>query len=234
MIVTDQDRARIAQAVAEAETRTAGEIVCVLADDSAEYRETPLVWATGAALVVPAAALLAGFSPDLAVRTVLGLIDPGAWSASIAAPQAQVPAALGLYVAVQAAVFMLSLGLVSIPAVRLALTPRSLKAERVRQAAMRQFLSLGMHVTEGRTGVLIYASLAEHRAEVIADEGIHGLAPDAPWETVASALTAGMRRRRPAEGFIAAVAAAADILAAHVPPRAEANPNELPDGLIRG
>ena len=39
--------------------------------------------------------------------------------------------------------------------------------------AMNQFLTHGIHLTEHRTGVLIFASVAERYAEIIADSGIN-------------------------------------------------------------
>ena len=38
---------------------------------------------------------------------------------------------------------------------------------------MRQFLAHGLHKTENRTGVLIFAAVAERYVEIIADAGIN-------------------------------------------------------------
>ena len=51
--LADQDRARIRDAVAAAEAKTAGEIFVVVAAASDDYRLVPLLWATLAALFVP-------------------------------------------------------------------------------------------------------------------------------------------------------------------------------------
>jgi uncharacterized membrane protein len=80
--------------------------------------------------------------------------------------------------------------------VRRALTPRPLKKARVRRAAMEQFLATDLHVTRDRTGVLIFAALAEHRVEVIADEGIYAAAPNTVWDEVVADLVSGLKRRR--------------------------------------
>ncbi len=215
MMLTQADEDRIADAVTAAEARTAGEIYCVLAPHVSDYRETPIAWAAGAAIALPG--LLAVFRP----ATLAGL---GArWSAE------PVSAALSAFVLVQTIIFILAALAVAQPAVRRVLTPAGLKAERVRRAAMVEFLAKGLHMTQNRTGVLLFASLAERRAEVIADEAIYRVAPQAVWTEVAQKLTDGMARGAPAEGFIAAVRQAGEILAAHVPPIADANPNELPD-----
>ena len=72
---------RIAQAVAQAEKTTAGEIYCVLAPEVGDDRAVPLIWATSAALLVPALALLAGFRPEMLSRLF------GGWSIGPAAAQ---------------------------------------------------------------------------------------------------------------------------------------------------
>ena len=223
--MTPQDLDRIAGAVAEAEKTTAGEIFCVLAPEVSDYRETPLVWAAATALVLPAAALFAGFRPEILTRLF------GGWSIGHAAAlDGAILSALSTYIALQLVVFVVAALVVSIPPVRRALTPGSLKAARVRRAAMEHFLSSGLHVTRDRTGVLIFAALAEHRVEVIADEGIYKAAPDTVWDAVVADLVGGLKHGRIADGFVAAVARAGQILAAHVPPRPD-DRNELPDGL---
>jgi len=223
--LSQADQDRIAQAVAQAEKTTAGEIYCVLAPEVGEDREVPLIWAVGAALALPALALLAGFRPEMLTRLF------GGWSVGHAAAQdGAILSALLTYVGLQAATFLLVALAVSWPPVRRALTPASRKAARVRQAAMDYFLAKDLHLTRDRTGVLIFAALAEHRVEVIADEGIYAAAPNMVWDEVVADLTAGLRRGAIADGFVAAVARTGAILAAHVPPR-PGDANELPDGL---
>jgi len=223
--MTLQDQARIAEAVAAAEKTTAGEIFCVLAPEVSENREVPLIWAAAAALILPAAGLLAGLRPDMLTRLF------GGWTVGHAsATDATILSALSIYIGLQAAIFVLTTLLVSIPPVRRALTPRALKAAAVRRAAMEQFLGQGLHLTRDRTGVLIFAALAERRVEVIADEGIYKAAPQTVWDEVRADLVAGLARGRIADGFVAAVTRTGQILSAHVPVRT-GDRNELPDGL---
>lgn len=226
LTMNEEDRRRIAEAVTAAEANTSGEIYCVLAPQVSDYRETPLAWAAATALVLPALALLLGFEPEMLSRVF------GGWDVGHAAAADQtIFAALSTYVALQAAVFVPAALIVWLPPVRRALTPASLKAERVHRAAMEQFLGHGLHATRDRTGILLFASLAEHRAEVIADEGIYSAAPNAVWDEVVALLVGGLKRDDIAGGFEAAVARCGEILAEHVPPRAD-NPNELPDRLV--
>ncbi len=223
--MTPQDQARIAEAVAAAEKTTAGEIFCVLAPEVSDYRETPLVWAAAAALILPAGGLLAGLRPEM-LTTLFGGWTVGHASATDGA----ILSALSIYIGLQAAIFIVAALLVSIPPIRRALTPGALKAAAVKRAAMEQFMSHGLHLTRDRTGVLIFAALAEHRVEVIADEGIYKAAPNAVWDEVVADLVAGMKRGKIADGFVAAVTRVGEILSSHVPVR-EADTNELPNGL---
>ncbi|PTS81618.1 MULTISPECIES: TPM domain-containing protein [unclassified Caulobacter] len=223
--MTLQDQARIAEAVEAAEKTTAGEIFCVLAPEVSENREVPLIWAAAAALILPAGGLLAGMRPDMLTRLF------GGWTVGHAsATDATILSTLSIYIGLQAAIFVLTTLLVSIPPVRRALTPRALKASAVRRAAMEQFLGQGLHLTRDRTGVLIFAALAERRVEVIADEGIYKAAPQTVWDEVRADLVAGLARGRIADGFVAAVTRTGQILSAHVPVRT-GDRNELPDGL---
>ena len=211
--------------VADAEKTTAGEIYCVLAPEIGDDRSVPLIWATAAALLLPALALLAGFRPEMLSRLF------GGWSVGHAAAQdVAILSALLTYIGLQAAIFAATALLVSIPAVRRALIPAGIKKARVRQAALGYFMAKDLHQTRDRTGVLIFAALAEHRVEVIADEGIHAAAPRTVWDEVVADLTAGLKRGAIADGFVAAIARTGAVLAAHVPPR-PGDTNELPDGL---
>lgn len=226
MDLSKQDHERIAAAVAKAETTTAGEIYCVLAPEVSDYRETPLAWAAASALILPALALFAGLRPHMLTDLF------GGWSvAHETASDATIFSALSIYIAIQAIVFVIAALVVSLGPVRRALTPSSLKTARVHQAAMQQFLSHGLHLTEGRTGVLLFASVADHRAEVVADEGIYAKAPREVWDEVVELLIAGLKKGDAAGGFVAAIERSGQILAEHVPHRAD-NPNELPDGLV--
>jgi putative membrane protein len=78
---------------------------------------------------------------------------------------------------------------------------------------------------------MIFAALADHQVEVIADEGIHAKVDPAIWADAVEALTEGLRRGDPADGFEAAIRICGDVLAAHFPP-APSNPNELADRLV--
>jgi len=79
-------------------------------------------------------------------------------------------------------------------------------------------------------GVLIFVSLAEHYARIIADEGIAAKVDQKEWQVAIDTLTAQMREGHVAEGFLAAIAICGEVLARHAPPGAEPQA-ELPDRL---
>jgi len=217
----------IEAAVREAETRTTGEIYCVVAEESSDYGETPLAWAGGVALLAPAILLIAGVHvsiPDFF----------STWSAAQVgeAIETSVRNALIGTIVLQGILFAATALIVTIPSVRRALTPRGLKRDRVRRRAAEQFLAKNLHLTRERTGVLIFVSLGEHMAELIADEGIAQHVDPKVWDRAMAALTAGLKRGEPAAGFAAAIGLCADVLAERFPPTEGDNPNELPDKVV--
>jgi putative membrane protein len=201
MLISENDKKRITATIAAAELKTAGEIFCVIARQSGDYRLVPIVWAAFAALLLPLPLIL-----------FTGLTTH--W----------------IYIA-QLAVFAVITLALSIDAVRFRIVPRRRMQEQAHAEAVRQFCAQGLHKTENRTGVLIFASEAEHYAEVIADAGINEKVPPAVWDDAVAALIAEIAQGRAADGFVAAVDKCGAVLAQHFPP-GTLNRNELPDKLI--
>ena len=217
--------ATIEAAVREAETRTTGEIYCVVAEESSDYGEIPLAWAAGVALVVPALLLLAGVHvslPDIS----------GGWAVVQAGAEAAARRTLMGALVLQALLFVAALLVAAQPAVRRVLTPAPLKRDRVRRRAAEQFLGKSLHLTRERTGVLIFVSLSERMAELIADEGIATQVEPQVWDRAMAALIEGLKRGEPGAGFAAAVGLCGDVLAERFPAKPGDNPNELPDSVV--
>jgi putative membrane protein len=226
MKLTPEAHDRIAAAIAAAEARTSGEIFCVLSRQVSSYRNVSLAWAAAAALLLPLALIPLGFEP----AWVPGFSD-GWEAAHLAARELSIGHAVTAYALIQAAVFVTVLLITSLPGVRLRVTPRSVRRARVRRAAIEQFLAHGLHVTEARTGVLIFAALEDHQVEVIADEGIHAKVDQAVWGDAVEALSLGLKRDDPAAGFEAAIGLCGAVLAEHFPPR-PMDRNEIADRLV--
>jgi putative membrane protein len=185
--LTDEDRLRIATAIAAVERRTSGELVAVVAQSAGDYRRVPLLWPALAALLLPAFLLT---------------IEPGmrAWT---------------LYL-VQAATFLVLALLAQLP-LGAALVPDWIKRRRASRLAREQFFERGLHLTRARTGVLIFVSVAEHYVEIIADEGINALVPAGTWDEAVADFVERVRAGRVGEGFLAAVEVVGARLAEHFP-----------------
>jgi putative membrane protein len=226
MRLSSSEHGRVASAIAAAEASTSGEIFCVLAGQVSTYRDISLAWAAAAALLLPLALIPLGFESGWFPGLGTG------WEAGhLAALDLNLGRALGVYAVVQAAVFLTVYILLRIPVLTRLTTPRGVRRDRTRRAAMHQFLAHGLHVTEHRTGVLIFAAMADRQVEVIADQGIHSRVDQTVWADAVQVLTEGLRDRRAAEGFEQAIALAGGVLAEHFPPKPR-NPNEVPDRLV--
>lgn len=220
MRLTPADQARVTQAVTAAETMTDGEIVTIVANRSDSYHDVALHWA-----------LLAMFLMLAVIATVpdyfLGLLDRAdGWSHDYSRG-----ALLGLLLMLLAAVFLLWRLILSWMPLRMALTPRATKTRRVRRRAVAFFTVGTEKRTEERIGVLLYLSLAEHQAEIVADKAIHALVTPEAWGEAMAALVEAVRDGRPGDGMAAAVEQIGIVLARHFPKTAT-DRNELPDRLI--
>jgi putative membrane protein len=102
----------------------------------------------------------------------------------------------------------------------------------VRRRALEQFVAKNLHLTAERTGVMIFVSLGERMAELIADEGIASQVEPKVWDQAMAALVEGLKRGEPAAGFAAAVGLCADVLAERFPADPDDNPNELADTVV--
>jgi len=222
MAFSPADHDRIAGAIATAEATTSGEIVCVVTEQAHRYVSTGLAAAAVIAFALPFGALWLG--ADYAA-----LMPWRSWTSD---PAADLRAGIEAYAVVQIAIFAVAAALGAWTGVGALLTPRAVKRERVHKEALSQFRARGIGRTRARTGVLIYVSMADHIAEVVADEGIYAKVPPEFWGTTVAALIAGLKAGDPARGFVDAVALAGGVLAQHFPPEASDNPNELPDRLI--
>jgi len=224
--LTPDVHVRVADAIRAAEAGTSGEIFCVMARRVSSYRDISLGWAAAAALILPLGLIPFGLDPGW----VPGL-GSGWQAAHLASGDVIVGQAVGAYALIQAAVFLIVLLLTSIPAVSRFVTPRAVRQARVREAALQQFLAHGLHVTEARTGVLIFAALGDHQVEVVADEGIHGKVDQSVWGDAAAVLAKGLRQGDPAGGFVAAIGLCGAVLAEHFPPTPR-NPDEVENKLV--
>ena len=197
-----QDRQRIEAAIRDAEAKTSGEFVTVVARASDAYLTLPTLYASGLALMAPLVLSL------LRVET----------------------RALPLLL-IQVAVFVTLALLFLWTPVTMRLVPHGAKVHRAARLAREQFFLRGLHETADRHGVLLFVSVAERYVEIIADKGIHARVPDDAWITVIARFSEPVRAGRTAEGFLAAIETAGELLMRHMPAPA-GNPNRLSDVLV--
>ena len=216
-----EDHALVTAAVAAAEANSDGEIVTIVAGRSDAYHDVALHYAILAMLMVPA---LLAFLPQGWIDWIEGLTL--GWNEEFNRPALMV----ALFVLLALAFLLVRLILAWMP-LRMALTPGRTKSRRVHRRAIELFRSGCELKTIGRTGILIYLSLAEHRAEIVADEAIATEVEPDVWGEAMEVMIEEVKAGRPGAGMAAAVGKVGAVLA-RVVPKASHNPNELPDRLI--
>jgi putative membrane protein len=200
-MLSQADNERIVAAIRTAEASTSGEIYCVIAHASGAHHLVPIAWAA-----------LLGFAVPLPLIYFTSL-----------------PAAI-IYL-VQLGAFIAIAAILSVPSIRYRVVPKKRLFGRAHVVAIQQFLAQGIHLTDQRTGVLIFASIAERYAEIIADRGINAKVSPDVWAGAISEMISSIKQGRAADGFIAAIARCGEVLARHFPP-GELNRNELPDRVV--
>jgi putative membrane protein len=219
--LSEADHDRVTAAVAAAERASDGEIVTIVAPRSDAYHDVGLHYAVLLMLFVPIwfAVVPQGWI-DWAVGTFLG------WNFELSRGLV-----MTFMFAKMAGAFLLVWLLFKWMPLRMALTPSSTKTRRVRRRAVELFRAGTEKRTKGRTGILLYLSLLERRAEIVADEAIHSkVEPDA-WGEAMAVLIEEVKAGRTGEGMARAVEKIGAVLAQCLPPTLD-NPNELPDRLI--
>ena len=200
-LVNDQDRQRIADAIEAAEAGTTGEIVAVIAADSGTYLHVPFLWGSLAALAVP-----------------LPLIYWTWWPIQ------------SIYL-IQLATFVALTSVLMMRPLRFRLVPFTTKQARAHKRALEQFMAQNLHTMDNHTGVLIFVSVAERYAEIIADTGIHTRVPEGTWDRIVADLTATIGDGRAGDGLVTAIREVGTHLAQHFPPGV-ARDKGLPNHLI--
>jgi putative membrane protein len=225
-MLTAQDKERISAAIGDVESKSSGEIFCVLARRVSRYREVPLMWAALAAAVLPPLLVLSGLQ-RLALASIFN-----SWTDEC--PRAmenliiRVTATYGL---VQAGIFLIVAIIVALPAVRRVMTPERLRRYRVRQAARRHFAAVGMRLSKSEPHILIFASWADRRVELVAHENIHRAVGDGPWNAAVAAVVDGIKNRHPGDGFVKGIGICGEALVAHFPSDGPPK-NQLPNAIL--
>ncbi|MCF6178540.1 MAG: TPM domain-containing protein [Geopsychrobacter sp.] len=197
------EKARIEAAVKQAESRTSGEIVPMLVDDSYDY---------------PRAEILGGGLFALAAATSLSwaFFGESLWHF------------LWLFALCY---FPFKLLIRFFPALKRRLIHPEEIREEVRERAIVAFLENGLHHTRDETGILILISLFERRVHVLADRGINKLVTDDTWDGVVNTITQGILRGETCDALCEAIKSCGELLEENFPVKSD-DTDELPNLII--
>jgi putative membrane protein len=199
-LLSAEDRRRVGAAIKAAEATTAGEIVCVLARASSDYMSYATAWSALIALSAPWFLLAL---TNLSVREIF---------------------------LAQIVLFVVLFLILSESSLNRVLVLRRARRAEAHRAAMEQFMIRGMARKKNRAGVLIFVSLAEHYARIVADEGIASQVEQSVWQDAIDALLERMTYGEIADGFVIAVEKCGRVLAEHFPPGGD-DKDQLPDRI---
>jgi putative membrane protein len=201
------DRQKVTDAITKAEKSTRGEIVAVAARQSDDYVHVPLHIATALSLAVPVLVVLYNHYFPWNTLSITWLF------------------------VIQLGVFIMTSLLLSLPALRYHITPKSLMQKYASRNAAQQFLALNTSSTQGRTGVLIFVSILERYVEIIGDSGITSKVDNATWQKIVDDMLPLLASHNISNAMVLGVERCGAELARHFPP-GKTNPNELPDRFI--
>lgn len=196
-------RERIENAVAQAESTTSGEIVVSVVRDCASHSAAP--WRLGAGLAALALLGSAYLPIEGSLAELFGL---------------------------QAAALVLAHGACRADPIRRAFCREAELVGKAELAAFQCYHEQGIRRTSGRTGILIFVALLEHRVIVLADEAIDkALGPDESWQEIVDLVLAGIRAGDAGGGIERAVLRCGEILS-HPLPILEGDRDEIPHALV--
>jgi len=202
MKITDHDKEVIASVIKHAESKTSGEIVPVILDQSDFY---------------PAAhfrlALVFGIISALICYYTYYFEDP------IILIWVQLPGMILGYL------------LAYIPFLKRLFTTQREMSEEVHQRALEIFYNNKVSITKDRTGIMIFISLLERKVEVLADCGINEKVEPEYWNNLVSALLKKTKEGKIVEGLNCSITECAKSLEIFFPIQDD-DENEISNELI--
>ncbi len=210
-------RQKIQETVAEAETHTSCEIVPVVATASGRYDRAEDV--LGLWLATIAAVAVWTLYPR-------STPEPGDWTGTSIDT-----GLLALVVSIVVAFLVGAMLGSQVGWLRRLFTPNDQMNDEVAARARQTFFDRRVHHTSGATGLLIYVSLFEHKAAVLADQEVLEKLGQAKLDELCKTLTDGLHEGHPTDAICGVIQAAGSQLG-EVLPRAEGAANELPDALV--
>lgn len=192
------EKERISQAIAAVEKLTAGEVAVVVANESDRYPESTIL-----------AGITLGGVVGLIVTDLL--FHDSLW---FFLPLTTVAALLIGWLTGK------------VPSLKRLFVPHARLEEEVAQRALQVFYDKGLHRTRDATGVLFFISLLEHKAWVLADQGIYQKISQEKLNQHAVSVAAGIKQGRAAEALCQEIQQVGITLAQHFPIKPD-DTNEL-------
>ena len=203
-----EDRKRIEAAVGEAEARTSGEIVPVVATASGRYDRGEDLFGLVCAIVAIAVVWW---------RCQGIVITQTEW-----AVRYDVALGLGWIVVTVVGAFLLGAVVATyVPVLRLPFISHGEMEKEVERSAAAAFQRFRVRRTAAGTGVLIYVSLYERMVRVLGDDAISAKLTQAEWKNICNHAVEGLRDGRGAEGLANAIREAGELLSRHFPRQAD-------------
>lgn len=196
----------IEEAVKAAEMKTAGEIVPMVVRRSSTVGHIPLVLMS---LMV----------------AIFMIVDGAGWQYE------NLLAHWAWYLVDTLGLLVLAAMLAKIPFFQRILTPRDDQVAQVNMRAQIEFYESNINKTSEATGVLLFVSLMERQAIVLADKAIHDRVSSETWEEVCDLMIQGIKKGHLEWGFISAIERCGEILAVEFPIDPD-DVNELRDTLV--
>ena len=209
--LSDKEKGEIETCVKEVEKKTSGEIVPMVVSASYHYPMSSMI-----------GALIFGLFISIAVTLIISIRK--SWGGVSMFD-------LWLFPAVFAVSFLIFHELIKrIPLLKRVFISKAEINEEVEEAALTSFYRNGLNNTRDRTGILIFISVFEHRAYVLADQGINAKVDKGVWQEIVDTVVHGIKRRRQAEVICQAVRRCGELISEHFPIKAD-DTDEL-DNLI--
>jgi putative membrane protein len=202
-IFSDAEKQRIEAAVRDAESRTSGEIVPLVVDESYDYPQAEIVGAGFFSLATATTVSWAVAGSSLWIFLLLFLL---------------------LF-------FPFRYLLRRLPELKRRMIHPAEIATEVEEKALVSFIEQGLHHTRDETGILILVSLFEHRVHVLADRGINAQVPKETWDEIVHLVTEGIRSGRTCEALCNAITRCGELLEEHFPKKAD-DTDELPNLIL--
>lgn len=219
MRFSEDELTRVQNAIEEAEAGTTAEIIPVIAESSARYDR-----AEDCVGILFAAAAIATVYVTLPVFSTANAT--GSWAgvspmskAAILVATLFVSFILGSWIATR------------FPTLSLLFVSKRQMRREVKRRAQNFFHTSGLRRTKDATGVLLYVSLFEQRAEVLADDNAMKALSQDQLSTICETLVQGFKEDQGVDGMVEAIKRLGNDLAETLPSTGD-DENELPNGLV--